>query len=99
VRMPVMDGLEATASIRAMDGPKSNIPIIALTADIAAGNITEYMSMGMNDVCGKPIELPLLLKSINKCLNEEIHTSTSHASSSETSKQPVDPDASADERE
>jgi CheY-like chemotaxis protein len=35
VRMPLMDGIEATAAIRAMDrdSPKSNIPIIALTAD------------------------------------------------------------------
>jgi PAS domain S-box-containing protein len=80
VRMPVMDGLEATASIRAMDDAKSNIPIIALTADISAGNITEYMSVGMDDVCTKPIELPVLLKSINKCLDEEIHTSMSRAS-------------------
>jgi CheY-like chemotaxis protein len=68
VRMPVMDGLEATASIRAMTGPTSNILIIALTADIAADNITEFTNAGMNDVCGKPIELPLLLRSINKCL-------------------------------
>jgi signal transduction histidine kinase/ActR/RegA family two-component response regulator len=76
IRMPVMDGIKATASIRAMDGHKSNIPIIAVTADISADNITEYMSLGMNDVCGKPIDLPVLLKSINKCLGEEIHTST-----------------------
>jgi PAS domain S-box-containing protein len=85
IRMPVMDGLEATASIRAMDGPRSNIPIIALTADISFGNITEYTDVGMNDVCGKPIELPLLLKLINKCLGEEVHTSMSHVSASATS--------------
>jgi signal transduction histidine kinase/CheY-like chemotaxis protein/HPt (histidine-containing phosphotransfer) domain-containing protein len=90
IRMPVMDGLEATALIRAMHGPKSNIPIIALTADISAGNITEYTDGGMNDVCGKPIELPLLLKSINKCIGEEIHTSMSHMSASATRQQPVD---------
>ncbi|MFT7675348.1 MAG: PAS domain S-box-containing protein [Gammaproteobacteria bacterium] len=97
VRMPIMDGLEATASIRAMEGSKSNVPIIALTADITAGNITEYLSVGMDDVCSKPIELPVLLKSINKCLDEEIHTSMSRASASATSQQPIDPDASAKE--
>ncbi len=85
IRMPVMDGLEATAFIRAMDDPRSNIPIIALTADISFGNITEYTDVGMNDVCGKPIELPLLLKLINKCLGEEVHTSMSHVSASATS--------------
>jgi PAS domain S-box-containing protein len=95
IRMPVMDGLEATAFIRAMDGPRSNIPIIALTADISFGNITEYTDVGMNDVCGKPIELALLLKLINKCLGEEVHTSMSRESASATSQQPIDPDASA----
>jgi hypothetical protein len=49
----------------------------------------------MNDVCGKPIELPLLLKLINKCLGEEVHTSMSHVSTSATSQQPINPDASA----
>ena len=91
IRMPVMDGLEATASIRATNGPKFNIPIIALTADISVGNIREYTSAGMNDVCSKPIELKLLLKSINKCLGEEIHTSMSQVSVSETSQQAIDP--------
>jgi PAS domain S-box-containing protein len=96
IRMPVMDGLEATASIRAMNDPKSNIPIIALTADISAGNISEYMSVGMNAVCGKPIELPVLLKSIDKCLGEESHTSMPHANASEMSQLPVDPVANAE---
>ncbi|MFT4714715.1 MAG: CheY-like chemotaxis protein [Candidatus Azotimanducaceae bacterium] len=82
VRMPVMDGLEAAVFIRAMNSPKASIPIIALIADIASGNITEYMSAGMNDVCGKPIDLSVLLRSINKCLSEEVHTSMSHASAS-----------------
>lgn len=83
IRMPVMDGLEATAAIRAMHGLKANIPIIALTADISAGNSTEYMGVGMNDVCGKPIDLSALLKSMNKCLGEEIHSSMSQSNASE----------------
>jgi hypothetical protein len=40
----------------------------------------------MNDVCGKPIELPLLLKLINKCLGEEVHTLMSRASASAMSQ-------------
>jgi CheY-like chemotaxis protein/HPt (histidine-containing phosphotransfer) domain-containing protein len=90
IRMPVMDGLEATASIRATNGPKSNIPIIALTADISAGNVREYTNAGMNDMCGKPIELKLLLQSINKCLGEKIHTSMSHSNSSVVGQIPTD---------
>lgn len=77
VRMPVVDGLEATTIIRAMGGDKSKIPIIALTADIAAGNILEYTNIGMNQVCSKPINLPILLKAIDNLMGEEIHTSIS----------------------
>jgi CheY-like chemotaxis protein/HPt (histidine-containing phosphotransfer) domain-containing protein len=90
IRMPVMDGLEATASIRATNGSKSNIPIIALTADVSAGNVREYTNAGMNDMCGKPIELKLLLQSINKCLGEKIHTSMSHSNSSVVGQIPTD---------
>ncbi len=50
-RMPVMDGLEATAVIRSLDSAKSTVPIIALTADIAAGNLRKYTNAGMNLVC------------------------------------------------
>ncbi|MFT7689260.1 MAG: signal transduction histidine kinase/CheY-like chemotaxis protein, partial [Candidatus Azotimanducaceae bacterium] len=99
VRMPLMDGIEATAAIRAMDrdSPKSNIPIIALTADASTDNITEYRSAGMNDVCLKPIELPLLLRSINKSLGEEVHTSVPHVSAPTASQQPIDTSTSTEE--
>jgi CheY-like chemotaxis protein/HPt (histidine-containing phosphotransfer) domain-containing protein len=96
IRMPVMDGLEATASIRAMGGLKSRIPIIALTADMSVDNITKYTEVDMDDVCFKPIELPLLLKSIDKSLGEEIHTSISHVSASQKRLRPVDVNASPD---
>ncbi len=79
IRMPVMDGLQATTIIRAMDSKKSNIPIIALTADIAAGTLKDYADAGMNEVCSKPLNLPILLKAMNKHLGEEIHTSIPNA--------------------
>ena len=74
VRMPVMDGLEATAVIRSMDGGKSNIPIIALTADIRAGHTKRYLDIGMNRVCPKPLDTAVLFRAINTVLGEEIHT-------------------------
>ena len=74
VRMPVMDGLEATMRIRQLDNDKSGILIIALTADISSENIENFMGSGMDDVCGKPFDLPVLLNSINKHLRENIHT-------------------------
>jgi CheY-like chemotaxis protein/HPt (histidine-containing phosphotransfer) domain-containing protein len=100
VRMPLMDGIEATAAIRAMDrdSPKSNIPIIAVTADASTGHVIEYRKVGMNDVCLKPIELPLLLTSINKVLGEEIHTPMPHVSAPAASQQRIDPSTSTEEQ-
>jgi signal transduction histidine kinase/CheY-like chemotaxis protein len=97
VRMPLMDGIEATASIRAMDSPKSTIPIIALTADASTDHITQYRKVGVNDVCLKPIELPLLLKLINTALGEEIHTTVPHVSAPASSHQSIDPSTSTKE--
>ncbi len=74
IRMPIMDGLEASRIIRAFDSEKSQVPIIALTADIAAGKTQEYLSNGIDSVCGKPIELDLLFPIINTLIGEEIHT-------------------------
>ena len=74
IRMPIMDGLEATKLIRQLNGRKSKLPIIALTADISPGNIKEYSGIGIDAICVKPIELPMLLRTINTLLNEEVHT-------------------------
>jgi signal transduction histidine kinase/DNA-binding NarL/FixJ family response regulator len=74
IRMPVMDGIEATKHIRAMATECSTIPIIALTADITTGNIKEYLEVGVNEVCSKPLVLSQLLAAIDKLLDETIHT-------------------------
>ncbi|MEH6496295.1 MAG: ATP-binding protein [Pseudomonas marincola] len=73
VRMPVMDGLEATKHIRSLNTPNSRIPIIAVTADVAKSNVEDFLKAGMTDVCSKPPDLPTLFKMINKHLGEEIH--------------------------
>ena len=91
IRMPIMDGMEATKVIRSSD--TSDIPIIALTADISAGNAEDYMKAGMNAVCGKPLDLPVILKTINKLLGEEIHTSLASATSTSPEQQDAEEDA------
>jgi CheY-like chemotaxis protein len=80
------------------DSSKSNIPIIALTADASTHHVTEYRKVGMNDVCLKPIELALLLTSINKVLGEEIHTPMPHVSAPAASQQRIDPSTSTEEQ-
>ncbi|MCW8887646.1 MAG: ABC transporter substrate-binding protein, partial [Gammaproteobacteria bacterium] len=73
VRMPEMDGSDATRIIRQMNGGKSAIPIIAVTADAVADNVASCFEAGMNGYVSKPIEIMKLLTTINEVLGEEIH--------------------------
>ena len=54
--MPVMDGIEATQKIRAMDGPIADIPIIALTAAVTDYEVETCLESGMNDMVTKPVD-------------------------------------------
>jgi len=51
MHMPVMDGIEATAEIRTFN---TDIPIVAMTANIMADDREQYMMNGINDYLGKP---------------------------------------------
>ncbi|HUC60714.1 MAG TPA: PAS domain S-box protein [Alphaproteobacteria bacterium] len=64
VSMPEMDGLEATRLIRAMPGPKSRIPIIAMTAHAMEADRQRCFEAGMDDYVTKPIDRARLLKSL-----------------------------------
>ncbi|MBT3532725.1 MAG: transporter substrate-binding domain-containing protein [Rhodospirillaceae bacterium] len=54
--MPVMDGIEATRRIRAMDNGVGAIPIIAVTAAATQREVETCLEAGMNDVVTKPID-------------------------------------------
>ncbi len=56
VRMPVMDGLEATRRIRALDGVVSNVPVIAVTADVDPDLEAKADRAGVSLVAAKPID-------------------------------------------
>jgi CheY-like chemotaxis protein len=56
IHMPVMDGRETIARIRASDQPWKDIPVIALTADAMSGDRERYLGIGMNDYISKPID-------------------------------------------
>ena len=62
LQMPVMNGFEATEFIRKV--MKSNVPIIALTADVTTVDLAKCKSVGMNDYVSKPIDEKLLFAKI-----------------------------------
>jgi signal transduction histidine kinase/CheY-like chemotaxis protein len=69
IRMPVMDGFEATRAIRALNRPDAKtIPIIAMTADAFSDDVQRCLNAGMNDHIAKPIDpeklFQVLLKQI-----------------------------------
>ncbi len=66
VQMPKMDGLEATRSIRALAPVGQHIPIIALTAQAAAGDAEQVLAAGADLHLAKPIERDALLAAIAK---------------------------------
>jgi CheY-like chemotaxis protein/two-component sensor histidine kinase len=61
VKMPVMNGLEATQKIRMMSDPYfKNVPILGLTASVIPAQIRECIQIGMNDCVTKPLDFQKL---------------------------------------
>ncbi len=68
VQMPVMNGYEATKVIRNMSNGKSEIPIIAMTANVMKEEVELCYEMGMNEFIGKPFDIDDLLAKIQSLL-------------------------------
>lgn len=68
VRMPVMDGYEATAAIRRLEREDADIPIIAMTADAFSEDIQRCLERGMNDHLAKPIDIQAVTFKLKKYL-------------------------------
>lgn len=66
--LPVMDGWEATSTIKADDETR-NIPIIVLTAHAMAGDREKALESGADEYDTKPIEFKRLLGKINEFLS------------------------------
>jgi CheY-like chemotaxis protein/HPt (histidine-containing phosphotransfer) domain-containing protein len=65
VRMPGMDGLEATRRIRALPGARGRVPIVAVTAQAFAEQVADCRKAGMGVHLGKPFDQAKLLAAVN----------------------------------
>ena len=70
IQMPVMDGVEATATIRSEERQRSmaRTPILALTANAMTYQVAQYLAAGMDGHVSKPIELQRLYVAIEQAL-------------------------------
>lgn len=69
IQMPVMNGYDAAKKIRRMEDPqKADIPIIAMTANAFSEDRQAALDAGMNDHIAKPINMSILVPTIQKYL-------------------------------
>jgi signal transduction histidine kinase/CheY-like chemotaxis protein len=66
LHMPVVDGLAATRAIRALDGPMSKVPIIAMSADVLPEQISRMRDVGMVDSVDKPVKIENLYACLSR---------------------------------
>ena len=69
LRMPVMDGMEATRVIR--QGSRGSVPIIAMTANSFAEDIQASLDAGMNAHLSKPIVIEEVIKTILRYVHND----------------------------
>lgn len=68
IRMPRMDGIEATRAIRRLQTPMRRVPIVALTANADPADIETYIAAGMQGAVEKPVKPERLAEALDAVL-------------------------------
>ena len=68
VRMPRMDGLEATRRIRALPDARGAVPVVAMTADAMPEDVVRCLGAGMNAPLAKPVSQAALFAIVSRAL-------------------------------
>jgi CheY-like chemotaxis protein len=71
IHMPVMTGIDVVRFLRASGGSQSDIPVVALTADVYSRRPAEYLALGFNDFVSKPILVSTLMETIKRCIQAQ----------------------------
>ncbi|MBF0443870.1 MAG: response regulator [Oligoflexales bacterium] len=77
IHMPRMDGIETSRQIRTLTSREAvrPPPIIALTADVMAGDRERFIAAGMNDYIPKPINYSNLIEVLSSWIPPSPHLS------------------------
>lgn len=62
IRMPIMNGYDATETIRALEREDKGLPIIAMTADAFSDDVQHSLDVGMNAHIAKPLDVKELMR-------------------------------------
>ena len=73
VRMPEVDGLEATRRIRKLEGVRGRVPIVALTAQTFIEHVAECRRAGMDGHLAKPFDRETLLLAVTRAIDANHH--------------------------
>ena len=79
VQMPVMDGFQATAAIRPLHTPKSQVPIVAMTAHALKGDHERCLAAGMDAYISKPIDSRELIRLVEQLARVPARNAPVHA--------------------
>ena len=95
VRMPEMDGLQATRIIRSRGEKQSTVPVIAFTANAFPEDIEACREAGMNDFVVKPARKKAMVEAILRVLPEATEVLAEHRAPSLAPKPAAPADAAS----
>ncbi len=73
IQMPILDGFQVTAAIRAMEEGQKQTPIIAMTAHAMSGDREKCLEAGMDTYLAKPIDVDTLLAMVETAGAQSVH--------------------------
>ncbi len=73
IQMPEMNGLDATRAIRELNNQRSDVPIIAISANVSKEEEGRALEAGMNAFVGKPFRYEDLMNKLGAAINRQLH--------------------------